>query len=199
MDHGIGTSAVGPDYSLKEFARTQLASTEEWEDFCRVHDAPLPETRTRLVDGVPTPETDQPSPDFVLRLRLSTELIRRLKECLTSGEWVVRAMRQGQSDRERVAIDLLLQSPRVSFMDDRIGPFFLVQLIPAPGEDRFDSIKWFIEQICQVVPPKMGMGRPQVQDLAERLLKFDVRDDIFKAAWSAADKPAGWSKPGPKG
>lgn len=160
---------------------------------------PSPQTQTRLIDGNPVSHTDEPSADFLLHTRLHIEFVQRFKDQLHSGQWVVMAMRHGGIDRERIANNIALMGPEVSFLGNSCGAFFLVEIHPIPGKDCYLKMKWFIEQVCEVIPPKMGMGRSEVQDLAHRLLAFEVRDDLFKASWAEAKKPAGWAKPGPKG
>lgn len=187
---------VRPNYSLREFVRIQIASDEEWAEFLRVQGAAPPRGQTTLEGGRPIVTPGAPSPEFTRCQTLEKHFRERLRQHLLSGSWQVRAIARGQSDRQTVAPDLLARATQISFLEDRIGTFTFVEIAPLGSEDRYLRIKWFIEQFCAVVPPKHGITKAHVQDLAERLLPFQVTDDLFKPAWREADIAPAFRKPG---
>lgn len=194
-DHGSG--AVRPNYSLAQFAKTHLARDDEWEEFLRVHDACPPQVRQRWERGESIHFQEPASTEYSRRCELQEQFAERFRCALRSGLWIVKAIPQGTFDRTNVSIDLVLRATNIAFASDQIGHLRLVQILPLPGEDRYLTLKWFIEHICAVVPPKKGVGRKEVAELAERLLQMEVRDDLFKAAWADANKPDGFGRPGP--
>ncbi|WP_133366484.1 hypothetical protein [Qipengyuania sediminis] len=197
MAEELGIVAVRPDYSLAQFAKTHLAQGCEWEEFLRIQSASPPQTLHRWERGELVHYLEPASAEYSRRCVLHEELVERFHSALRSGLWIVKAISSGNSDRASVATDLVLTATEIDFFSNRIGSFRLVQILPLPGEDRYLTLKWFIEQVCAVVPPKRGVGRKEVLELAERLLQFEIRDDLFKAAWADANKPEGFGRPGP--
>jgi hypothetical protein len=195
---------VSPNYSLRKFAETHLAEPGEWDEFLRVKDAAKPVSRPVWAPDEATPGQqylshveEEPSPDFLLRSRLEQAFVERFRAELLSGKWSVKGIARGASNRAEIAPDLAAQMNSVSFLDDRLGGFTFVEIEPSSLETRYLRLKWMIEQICDVVPAKQRFGKEQVEALADRLLPFDVRNDVFKAAWAEAKIPAEYRKPGP--
>ena len=187
---------VRPDRSLRRFARETLLTPVLWEELDSLVDATGPSSTTILKDGLPQQIHEAPSADWLRKRELEEALLEEFRTQIGTGRWGVRAMPRGKSDRETIAIELVEGTAKVDFERNRIGPFSLVEITDSPATDRYLSTKWFIEQVCSVVPPKQGVKKPQIQDLADRLLPFDVRDDIFKAAWADAKIPEGFRKSG---
>jgi hypothetical protein len=195
---------VSPNYSLRKFAETHLAEPGEWDEFLRVKDAAEPVSRPVWTQSKTMPDQEDlthikedPSPDFLLRSRLHQAFVERLRTELLSGNWSVKGIARGASNRAEIAPDLAAQMSSVSFLDDRMGSFTFVEIEPSGLETRFLRLKWMIEQICDVVPAKKRFGKDEVEDIVDRLLPFDVRNDVFKAAWAEAKIPTEYRKPGP--
>lgn len=197
MTESIHPGAVRPNYSLQQFAKMQLAEEGEWEQFLRVQNASPPKTNPEWRDGDLWHVPETPSDDFLLHKRLQTAFVERFRDEMRSGTWSVRAVSRGKADRESLASELAAAARDISFINGKIDSFTLVEIEPLSKEDRYLKLKWFIEQVCAVVPAKQGVSKAKVQELAERLLTFHVRDDLFKAAWEEAQKAPLWSKPGP--
>ncbi|MEO0464603.1 MAG: hypothetical protein AAF127_15860 [Pseudomonadota bacterium] len=155
-----------------------------------------PSSNTILKDGIPYQIHEVAPADWLLKRELEEALLDEFRTQIGTGRWGVRAMPRGKSDRETIAVELVEDAAKIDFEDNKIGPFSLVEITETPATDRYLIIKWFIEQVCSVVPPKQGVKKHQIPDLADRLLPFDVRDDIFKAAWADAKIPEGFRKSG---
>lgn len=188
--------SVRPNNTLDHFARENLLSASDWAEFDRVKSAKKPNVKTTLVDGMPRQERDTPSPDYLRRLKLEELLRQQFREELQSGRWSITAIPPGAFSRQKIASELIENAKTISFANNTVGRFIRVEISECSGADRYSTLKWFIEQVCQVVPPKRGVRKEQVQDLAERLLDFDVRDDLFKSAWTDANIPVDFRKPG---
>ncbi|WP_057884252.1 hypothetical protein [Tsuneonella troitsensis] len=184
-------------FSLRSFAERYLAEGEEWTEYLRVQVAGPPKSRTTLDEGFPVTTVDEPSPEYSLKLHLHDLLVSRFKAELQSGEWEILALSQRSTDRSRVDLEFAAGIRDVSFLDNRLGGLTLVQIRPNSSDDRYLATKDFIETVCAIIPAKKGVTKRHIQDLADKLLPFSVRDDHFKIAWDNASKSSAWMKPGP--
>lgn len=187
---------VRPNYSLLKFARECLLSKAQWEELDKIGDPAKPSDKTILVDGYPRQIWEKPSPAYRRKGELEAALVEQFREEIASGRWAVTAIPAGAHTRETIAIELIEHAKDISFIHSRIGRFNRVEIVESPSSDRYLVIKWFIEQVCETIRPKQGIGKAEILDLADKLLDFDVREDIFKAAWADARIPEGFRKPG---
>lgn len=187
---------VRPNHSLERFARENLLSPEQWAELDDVADAAKPTSKTILKDGLPCQIWEEASPDYLRRQKLEAALLKQFQIEMASGRWAVTAIPRGAQDRQPIALELIENAKDISFAQSRIGQLTHVKITESSGPDRYLALKWFIEQICAAIEPKRGVGKTEIQDLATRLLGFEVREDIFKAAWADAKIPEGFRKPG---
>lgn len=188
--------SVRPDITLNRFAREYLLSPSDWAELDRVKNAAKPASKTILNDGIPQVVTEPPSADYLRKVSLQELLRQKFSLEIGSGRWDITAIPAGEHNRQRIAPELVKNAKCISFEGNTVGRYSNVQVTESSAADRYLTLKWFIEQVCQVVPPKRGVGKEQLQDLAERLLEFDVRDDLFKSAWTDAAIPTDFRKPG---
>lgn len=196
MNSKLGSTDIQPNFSLREFARVHLTEDSEWAEYEAVVDAPAPKHIAKFEDGMPFTRLEVASPQYLRRVELHDRILERLRKELSSGDWKIRALPPYRLQMEEIAPAALVRAGEVSFIKSRIGELAEVQVIPVAAEDRYTKLKWFIEQVCSVVPPKSGLTKPRIEELAERLFDFDVRGDVFKAAWDGANIPRGYRQPG---
>ncbi|WP_340588846.1 hypothetical protein [Erythrobacter alti] len=187
---------VRPNHSLAKFIRERLLSPNEWDEFDQVAQASKPQCKTALIDGLPDQEWESPSEAYLRRRELEGLLLKQFKNEIGSGRWAVTAIPKRHYSRERIALELIENSKDVASSENRIDSFLSVEITEFSAADRYLAIKWFIEQVCAVVEPKRGVTKVEIQNLADRLLDFDVRDDSFKVAWADAKIPEGFRRPG---
>tara|TARA_B100000678_G_scaffold196749_1_gene165086 strand:+ start:4067 stop:4669 length:603 start_codon:yes stop_codon:yes gene_type:complete len=187
---------VRPNHSLERFARDNLLSREEWEELDEVAHAAKPKSETILEDGTPRQIWEEPSPAYLRRKELEAALLEQFRVDMASGRWAVTAIPKGGHSRQSIALELIENAKDISFAQSRIRDYFHVEITESSGPDRYLTLKWFIEQVCAVIEPKRGVGKVEIQNLADKLLDFEVRDDIFKSSWTDAKIPDGFRKPG---
>ncbi|MXO58490.1 hypothetical protein GRI89_02870 [Altererythrobacter salegens] len=173
-----------------------MAKNGEWAEYEKVIHAPAPRSVKQWDPFPPRTVTEAPSKEYLRRIALHEEFVSRLRDALSSAEWRVRALPRHKLQFEEIAPAALLKSGVISFVRSQVGKLEEVEIIPSTAEERLTKLIWFIEQVCSVVPPKSGMTKPMIQDLAERLFEFHVGDDVFKVAWVEAKIPTGYKTGG---
>jgi hypothetical protein len=188
-------------WTLAQFVRTHIATSEEAEEWDRVRDAKPPEVHTRPAppsSHIPYErEADKPSAEYARKEDLKRSLIRRLCNELSTGAWDVSA-RLGPEARQKLEPSDWVEG-QIDFDRSLIGRFAHVEVHRVKAETNREILQRFIELVCDAAgPPGRGISLTSIRDIAMRLYP-----EIYTAPdWAVAAKeariPDEWHHPGRK-
>lgn len=189
------------EYTLADFVRTEVATSEEWQEWERVRDSAPPATHTRMAP--PTAvlpylrEQESPSSEYVRSVALRAHFIDGLRKELSTGRWVVRGRVDTPLSRQQLEpVDW--SGATIDFDGNVIGRFKHVEIGQRRPETGREVLQRFIERICGSAKPGEPLTKELVRDVAERTFPRDFGTADFAVAWKEANIHPDWRKAGPR-
>jgi len=126
---------------------------------------------------------------------LRNKMAAKITSALEGGDWKVSGRLGSPSTRQDLEEDDWATA-NFDFVGNRLGEYTNIEIRKVAAEDRTDNLRRFIETLCKIVKPGMGLSKGVVEELAEAFCADQYQAKAFKLAWDKASIPLEYKKPG---